>query len=386
MTPALHAALLAAFEAWDRSESEFARAYCVDRVTWRSTYKDRAPGSVRYMRDPGDAARMEALRKAGFWQEPAEPPAHPSDARSAPAYEGEGEEGRGAPAPTVTGAGPHAAPDIQRIREDAERRFAEKHRRSESKRHQTIRFPYGPVCIFFVGDQHIGNAGTDVRRMYEERDLILRTPGAYVWMMGDVVDGFIIGKLIAENMKPSTPIWEQWLLARDYLHSFGDRLVSVVSGNHDAWHLMLTGVDYAKDICPDGVLYDGDDIRASVYVGHSEVRVWARHQWMGNSIYNPTHGQERAARFNSADYDVYVGAHVHKGAMVREFVLNEQRKVSVLTGTYKQHDDFGLRMGFPQHDASTACALIINDDGSYFGTSSMAAAHNFMRRVYGRAA
>jgi hypothetical protein len=48
--------------------------------------------------------------------------------------------------------------------------------------------------------------------------------------------------------------------------------------------------------------------------------------------------------------------------------------------------DFARKIGFPASDASTACALIINDDGSYFGTSSMAAAHNFMRRVYGRAA
>ena len=56
-----------------------------------------------------------------------------------------------------------------------------------------------------MGDQHIGNAGTDYRRMYDEAELINSIPGAYVWQMGDVVDNFIVGKLMAENFKESLP-------------------------------------------------------------------------------------------------------------------------------------------------------------------------------------
>lgn len=288
--------------------------------------------------------------------------------------------------PRITGSTSAPDVDVDRVRQEAERRFREKHRRAQTKKQQTVRFPGGPVCLFFLGDQHIGNAGTDIARMYRERDLIMRTPCAYAWMMGDVVDNFIVGRLMAQNMKPSTPVWEQWALAKNYLGSFEDRIIANVGGNHGAWSMMLTGLDYRRDVCPEGVLYDGDEIQATVSVGSYQYKVWARHQWRGSSIYNPTHGQERAARFASARHDLYVGAHTHKGAMYREFILGGERKASIQTGAYKVHDDYARRLGFPGNDASTACGVILHDDGARFGAADLQALHRYMRAVYGRAA
>ena len=291
-------------------------------------------------------------------------------------------DGPAEPVPEIVGAGPKVDPGVEEIRRSAERRFRAKAERAVQKEHQRVTFPHGPVALFFCGDQHAGAEGSDVGRMFAEQELINRTPAAYVWQMGDVVDNFVIGKLIAENMNPSLPVFEQWALAKHYLDGFGDRLVAYTGGNHEAWTLKLSGIDYRRDICPDGVLYDGDEIRATVGVGPHRFRVWARHRWQGHSMYNPTHPMERAARFDSARFDLYVGAHVHKGAMAREFVLDGERKLALLSGTYKAHDSYARAIGFPANDGSTAVGVVLHDDGSYFACADLEAIRRYMVAVY----
>jgi hypothetical protein len=290
------------------------------------------------------------------------------------------------PAPLIEGAGPDVEPDIEAIKEAARARYEAKARRSEEKEDQHIRFSHGPICLFLVGDQHIGNSGTDIGRMFREQDLILDTPGSYVFQLGDTLDNFVVGKLVAENMKPALPIWEQWEMARHYLSRFGGKLVAAVSGNHEAWTLKMVGIDYSRDICPNGILYDADEIKTTIHVGESSYKLWARHKWRGSSIYSQTHGQERAARFDSADHDIYVGAHTHTGSVAREFILNQKRKMAIQTGSYKLVDDFARAVGFSAHDASTACALVLHEDGSYFACADIRAASNYMKTIYQTAA
>jgi len=269
----------------------------------------------------------------------------------------------------------------QAIQEQA-RRFKRKHRRAQKKRTQTIRFDTGPIMIAFVGDQHLGNAGTDIERVFEEQRIIKQTPGAYCWQMGDVVDNFIVGRLKEQNMKPAAPIWEQWQLAKEYLDRWDDRIVAYVGGNHGAWTMGQTQIDYRRDICPDGILYDGDDVQATVSVGSATYDIWARHKWRGHSIYNQTHGQERAARFNDPNHDIYVGAHTHEGALYREMIHEGQRKAAVQVGTYKVHDDYARTQGYPESDMSTACAVILHDDGSFHGMADLDAAKRYMNAIY----
>jgi hypothetical protein len=308
----------------------------------------------------------------GSYQSAANPDVTTSEGRKEP------------PVPEVVGTGPRVEPDIGRIRESHRQRFRAKAARARQKEHQAVRFPHGPTCIFFVGDTHFGAAGSDVDRAFEEQEAILSVPGAYAWFQGDLVDNYIVGKLIAENWKPGLPVWESWELGQHYLERFGERLVAVTSGNHDQWTTRMSGIDYAREVCPDGVLYDSDQVRASVRVGNREFRVWSRHQFRGNSMYNPSHGMERAARFDSARFDVYAMGHVHRGAMSREFNLDGERKVALLSGTYKAHDDYGRAMGFPGTDASTAVGLVLEDDGSFWGTASIGSIRNYMRACYRR--
>jgi hypothetical protein len=286
------------------------------------------------------------------------------------------------PMPLIKGTGPHADYNVEEIKEAAKRRSRDKLNRDKEKKDQHIRFPHGPVCIVFVGDQHIGNAGTDIQRMYDEQRTILEIPGAYVWQMGDIVDNFIIGKLMAENMKPASPVWEQWIMAGDYLRNFSDKLLAVCGGNHEAWTLRLVGIDFTKEVTPRGVLYDADEINAMLHVGGHEVLVRTRHKWTHRSQYNHTHGQEWSMRFEGSKPDVYVGAHYHTGAVARETIHDGQRKISLQTGTYKMVDDYARVNNFPGHDASTAVALVIHDSGSMFACADLLAVKEYMTAVY----
>jgi len=364
----------------DLSHRDFADEIGVDPRTWRRWRSgDRTPGA-------------ESLSSLTQWvEENQQGYSGPADAKRDPqavATEdiqeyGTGDYGRPEPPePDVNGATARTDFDPEQAIQEQARRFKQKHRRAQKKRRQTIRFDTGPIMLAFVGDQHLGNAGTDVERVFEEQKTIIQTPGAYAWIMGDVVDNFIVGRLQEKNMKPAAPIWEQWQLAKEYLDRWGDRIVAFVGGNHGAWTMQQTQIDYRRDVCPDGVLFDGDDVQAEVSVGSASYDVWARHKWKGNSIYNQTHGQERAARFNDPNHDLYVGAHTHEGALYREMIHEGQRKAAVQIGSYKVHDDYAQASGFPPSDMSTACAVILHDDGSMHGMADLDAAKRYMSAIY----
>ena len=68
-----------------------------------------------------------------------------------------------------------------------------------------------------------------------------------------------------------------------------DKLIAVVSGNHDNWTFSMSGIDIVKRLLKKTkVLYDRDEIRTIISVGNQEWEFCIRHKWLGSSIYNPT--------------------------------------------------------------------------------------------------
>lgn len=284
-------------------------------------------------------------------------------------------------APDIVGVTAREDPDIETIRRQAEARFTRAARQARARHHQHVRFTHGPVALFFIGDQHIGSSGTDVARMFHEQELINATPGAHVVCMGDVVDNYVIGKLMAQNMHHGMTVVEEWELARHYMHGWSS-LLAVSSGNHPQWTQRLVGIDYDREITPDGVLYDTDELLFDVHVGTARVKVRIRHKWKGSSIYNVTHALEKSAKFDTSEPDVFVGAHIHQGAVSREFIHDGKRKLALMSSTYKVHDPYQRQEGFASNDASTAVALVIRDDGSFWGSSDLPGVLDYMRTVY----
>lgn len=279
---------------------------------------------------------------------------------------------------TVVGVLAGEGVDLDQAMATASSQYARLHTERLRKQHQHLYLPGPAACLVVLSDQHFGAPGTDVTRAFAEAERVLDTPHTYVLLGGDLVDNMIVGKLLGKQMFTNTTQAEAWALAREYVHGFGHRVVGAVSGNHTKWTLSMIGLDIDRAICPEGALYDTDDLLVTVHVGATDVLLRLRHKWPGNSMYNPTHAMERAARFDNSDPDVYIGGHVHKGAMAREFTLAGRRKLAMLAGTYKAIDDYARTEGFPASDGSTAAALVIDHHG-WWGTGNLDAALAYMR-------
>jgi predicted phosphodiesterase len=273
-------------------------------------------------------------------------------------------------------------PDVDSIKAKHRATYKRTADLQKRKAHQQITISHAPALIALVADCHIGNPGTNIDRIYEEQALINNTPGAYTFLLGDIADSFLVGRLRDINMVHDVTIPEEWALVEDYVNGWNN-LLGFVGGNHDAWSRTLVGMDLHRKIIADGaVLYDTDDMRVTINVGPFPIRFRMRHQFLGRSQYNVTHAQEKSIKFDDPWPDILVSGHTHTGALARELSHAGVRKIAIQLGSYKATDDFAIQLGLPQTDNSTAAAVIVMPDGSYFATGSLRAACQFMRSVY----
>ena len=255
----------------------------------------------------------------------------------------------------------------------------------ERKRNQRIVFDRGPIAFVWAADLHFGDSGVDYERAFAEAELIRDTPGMFLGLGGDFVNNFIIGKLQAVRMGARMSIPDEWALVRRYLRIVAPKLLLSVSGNHDNWTALLTGVDYFADVqdrLTSKVIYDADDVLFTVKVGDWSIPCRARHKWRGKSIYNVTHAIERAAKWDQ-DFLIGFGAHTHTGGYTRDMGVGGADGIAVQAGSYKRLDGFARRLGFAKPNHSTAVAVVINDEHrSLTGFNDLATCADFMQYVY----
>jgi len=288
--------------------------------------------------------------------------------------------------PEIEGIPAEQLPDEDLVLERAIAEWQETERRMARMASQSIRFKRGPVCLCFFGDHHLGSRGTDYPRMFAEAELIRDTPGMWVVLLGDLLDNFVIGQLRRIRDDARMTIGDEWALVRRYLRIVGPKLVAQVAGNHDQWAKLLMGVDYFREVAAaiaPGALYDTDDSRFMVQVGDWAVPVRIRHHWRGHSIYNITHGIERAAKWDH-DFLIGAGAHKHRGGVARPFVVGGEQGMGVMVGTYKRYDAYARRLGVAKVNASTGVAVLLDECAkSITGFDNLDMAARFMTAVYG---
>lgn len=286
----------------------------------------------------------------------------------------------------------NALAGLEEIDEEAEwARAVDEYRKKKERlrlsRAGRLAWDYGAVCLVFMADTHLGGTGVDVEAIDRDIELVRETPGAYIFAVGDLLDNFIIGKLLALQMDTPFTVDAQWALVRRMLRKMAPRLVASVGGNHDNWTRLLSGIDYFKDVHDTVVgrhiLYGRHELRCVVEVGEATFPIKVRHKWKGGSMYNPTHGPERDAKFNGGyPWRVGVAAHTHTGGYVREFNRGGQTALAVQVGTYKRIDEFAETHDFPEPNDAAAVAVVFDEDGDMWGTSNIRAALKYMRAVH----
>lgn len=291
--------------------------------------------------------------------------------------------------PAIEGVTAH---DVQIDPETAYRKMADDWAllsRYDARRHsQTLKFAEPVVCLVNAADWHVGGAGVDYPRLRSDLELIARTPGMYAVGLGDLVDNFILAKMVSIRYDTSAPIPAEWAVMRLLLGIIADKLLVIVGGNHDKWTKAAAGIDYFADVVrrvTDRALYDPDEVVATLTVGAwSGIALKARHKWRGISELNATHGPEKAARFGSP-FHIGMAAHTHVSGLVRQFrtidPATQQPTTGIIlqAGSYKRIDDHARSLGLPAANASTAVAVIIDSrTRSLVGLDNLECAANWM--------
>lgn len=267
--------------------------------------------------------------------------------------------------PMIVGVTNNDYIDVDEIWDLAELSFDATLEKEKRRNAQRIEFPSQPIALVLLSDLHIGNISTDYRQLRKDAELIQRTEGMHAIFHGDGIDNWIVPKLQQLQRGQAVNFEQELMLFESWLTMISDKLIAVVSGNHDNWTFSMSGIDIVKRMLKKTkVLYDRDEIRTIISVGNQEWEFCIRHKWLGSSIYNPTHGIERYSRMG-ASFDIGIGGHTHIASLSREFVSNDNRQcMAIITGTYKRYDGFARQLGLPKCPHNGSGAIILKPDGS----------------------
>ena len=219
-----------------------------------------------------------------------------------------------------------------------------------------------PIGICFKSDQHMGNSGTDHKRMREDALLIANTDGMFSALGGDGMDNFIKTKLLDGIINAKSSPSDQYKAFRFYLSLFSHKILFAISGNHEYWTKLATSFDIVKQLCEENkILYSPHDFHVDIFVGAQRYKIYLRHI-IGkfNSAMNPLHSIKQQLRFGDYDFDIGVAAHTHTAGM-EEFEFHKTKRVALRPGSYKIIDSFGEQYGFKRALPTSPVIILFPD-------------------------
>ncbi len=197
-----------------------------------------------------------------------------------------------------------------------------------------------PLALAFLFDQHISANNHEI--VFKDAQTIARTDGLFAVIGGDVIDNQI--KYSPQNTA-STPMQELSIL-KQYVATLGQKLLAIVSGNHDLWTYDMAGIDLLSVLFHDSsVFYARYAVYISIDVLGATYMVGVRHHYPGGGRDTPALGIKRWIRDCEHDLDVAVAGHRHVPA-VEYFHWRGKWRVAVRAGSYQRVTDHAARNGF----------------------------------------
>jgi len=209
--------------------------------------------------------------------------------------------------------------------------------------------PYG---ILLFGDPHVDDDGCDIEYLSHCLSVVRETEGLYAVNIGDLTNNWI-GRLGALYAHQHTTDDEAAKLAEWLIGSIP--WLWVILGNHDKWSVL------AERICEEhGVTHVSHGGVFVIRCGEHEMKVDARHDHAGRSMYNPAHGQIKR-NYRGSDARVIVGGHIHQGARttIRNGVTG-QISECIRLGAFKKHDEYADMKGFDEDSIGPACLVTVD--------------------------
>lgn len=222
-----------------------------------------------------------------------------------------------------------------------------------------------PSIINLISDLHIGHPTTHYKRIEDEVNAISGTPNSYVIFAGDLVNNMNWNPGQFNEME-QTPEQVGFMNSIIKHLTKAEKLLHAISGDHEGW-LTKSGISLYDDLPDMGVSVSNGPTYFHVDVKNQHYEMAGAHQLPGNSIYNVTHPQMRAARFGSMHgADVIFSGHNHKKGIATSYTheLGKPKEVTYIAlGPYKSTDEWLSKKGFPAQEPEEMYGTAVYFDG-----------------------
>jgi hypothetical protein len=214
----------------------------------------------------------------------------------------------------------------------------------------------GPIAISHFGDPHVDDDGTDIEKIERHISIINSTPGMFAANIGDTLNNWT-GRLARLYSEQSTSAAEAWKLGEWFLQSMP--WLYVLGGNHGAWSGAGDPVKWILNNC--GGVFDNFSVRLGLKFPNGKlVRVNARHDFAGHSMWNTVHGALKAATMGWRDHLLTCG-HLHtSGYAVLKDPATGLISHAIRVSSYKTWDRYAHEKGLPNQDIFCNAVTIID--------------------------
>ena len=234
------------------------------------------------------------------------------------------------------------------------KRFATRHLHEQAKRWFTIKMPAGPFGLLLWGDPHIDSNGCNWPLLQKHIE-IARRPHVYSLNIGDTLDNWPNGsRLIRLYAHSDQSVETATRLARWFLEEAGIYWLLLLLGNHDLW----PGHTNIKHLVKKPIIIEEWGARFILSCGNAQFRIWAQHDFPGQSMWNALHGLQRAAHMKDPA-DLYVSGHKHNWALHQEESASKGFVYWLARARgYKYIDDHAQQLGHdPQQEGASILAV-----------------------------
>ena len=214
----------------------------------------------------------------------------------------------------------------------------------------------GPVGIAHFGDPHIDDDGTNIAELLMHADLIQKTDGMFGGNIGDNQNNWI-GRLARLYGEQSTSAKESWRLTEHFISKVD--WLYLVGGNHDAWSGPGDPLEW---MCSqsNGV-FSNNGVRMNlIFPNKKKVRINARHNFTGHSMWNTAHGLVKAIQMGWRDHILTAG-HTHvSGYQVLKDPSSGLISHALRIASYKEMDKYADDKGLPDQNIFKCPVTIID--------------------------
>lgn len=263
---------------------------------------------------------------------------------------------------------PEAQPlPISDLIQERVKKFERKRKIKKHKHDLTIKVNSNlPIALALVGDPHLDNDGTDIKRVFEDAHIIRDTDGMFGMNIGDNLDLWP-GRLARLYAKTSVTTDDGWRILEEYLDTIP--WLAFVMGNHDHFanpHNPFKFITQGK--VP---VFEPYDVRIKlVFPNGAEFPIWMRHDFAGHSQWNSTHAMAKK-HLMGAMFKLYISGHKHNYA--DQGIYNGNTGIfahCIRADSYKVFDDYSDQGNYDP-SANICCPTVIIDPEAPVRMSSL---------------